>query len=395
MRKPGITINYEGGKLMARTGTNIYRRKDGRWEGRYIQFYTSSGKAKYASVYAGTYREAKERQAFAISGLGGMEKTSKHPPGATFGRLLDEWLAVRRMQVSESTYVKYRMFVEKHIKPQLGDYLPRDITEGTLQQFAADALTAGRLHQEGGLSPKTVKDMLVMLHGALSYMRKKNPDLCTAKEIAYPKEPRREVRVLSSDELLALEKVLWHQMDGYKLGVLVSEYTGLQIGEVCALRWEDISLDEGVLHVRRTVQRLQDLNQTSSSKTRLVIGEPKTACSQREIPLPGFLLEELRRRYPADARAYLLTSTADFCADPRTMSNRFKRYQVEAGIIPVNYHTLRHTFATRCAELNFDVKCLSEILGHASVNITLNRYVHASMRLKRENMNRLNSASQL
>ena len=136
------------------------------------------------------------------------------------------------------------------------------------------------------------------------------------------------------------------------------------------------------------MQRIKDSNNNCTKKTKITITEPKSQCSIREIPIPTFLTI-IVKKFVDDPNAYLLTGDKIRFVEPRTMQNRFKKYVNESGIAPANYHALRHTFATRCIEVGFELKSLSEILGHANVNITLNRYVHSSFELKKINMDKL------
>ena len=136
------------------------------------------------------------------------------------------------------------------------------------------------------------------------------------------------------------------------------------------------------------MQRIQETSKGSPTKTKVLITEPKSKCSIRDIPLPPFLIE-YAMRFKSNAKAYVLSGTSDKYVEPRTMQDRFKKYVAAAGIDAANYHSLRHTFATRCVEIGFEIKTLSEILGHANVNITLNKYVHSSLQLKRDNMAKL------
>jgi integrase len=176
-------------------------------------------------------------------------------------------------------------------------------------------------------------------------------------------------------------------MDACKLGMLLCLYTGLRVGEVCALRWRDFSPGFDVLTVRRTLQRVKSAD-GGARKTNIVIGEPKSRLSARDIPVPGFLVPHLRG-FAAEALAYFLGSAERPFTEPRTMQNRFARCVKAAGIARANYHCLRHTFATRCVEAGVDVKSLSEMLGHSGVGITLNLYVHSSLDRKRECMSKL------
>ena len=195
------------------------------------------------------------------------------------------------------------------------------------------------------------------------------------------------MRVLSQAEQDCLSKYLCEKPDGYRIGILLCLYTGLRVGELCALRWEDVNLTEQTLSVRNTIQRVQNLSNTGS-RTKIIITPPKSICSQRVIPLPA-QLNVMLAEYRRVSTGYVLTNSDARFVEPRTMQNHFKRALKDCGIKPANFHALRHTFATRCVELGFDVKSLSEILGHTSVNITMNRYVHPSMALKKENMQRL------
>ena len=173
------------------------------------------------------------------------------------------------------------------------------------------------------------------------------------------------------------------------IGILVCLFTGLRVGEICALRWEDISISDKTIHVHHTLQRIQNRS-GEGAKTRIVITTPKSRCSIRLIPIPDALIR-LLVLYRETSSGYFLTNNKNKYVEPRIMQNHFKKVLKENAIAPANYHALRHTFATRCIEVGFDIKSLSEILGHASVNITMNRYVHPSMELKKENMQKLSS----
>ena len=174
--------------------------------------------------------------------------------------------------------------------------------------------------------------------------------------------------------------------DIYKLGVLLCLYTGIRIGELCALKWGNISFEEKTLKIDKTMQRLQC--DDKAEKTEIVISEPKSSCSIRLIPLPDFIISELTK-YKSDDNNYVLSMNNKRFVEPRTMQNHFYKYISEAHIEKANFHCLRHTFATRCVEKDFEIKSLSEILGHSSVKITLDKYVHISMQMKRNNMSKI------
>lgn len=372
---------------MARKGENIYKRKDGRWEGRYIKAHDEFGKAKYGYVYGKSYREVKDKR--------NREQDASSKPGpspqpcVSFESLLDEWLTLNKEKNKESTYVKYYNLIYRHIIPSLGGYPVAQLSTRVIQSFARDKMDRGRLDKTGGLSEKTVKDILGIIQASLNFARMEHPQLVPAIKMIYPKESVREIRVLTRREQAILEQFLLREPDLSKLGVYFSLYTGLRLGEICALRWEDILFQEAVLKVRRTIQRIQNIGGEAGEKTKVVLSPPKSRCSFREIPLMDLLIERIRPFRPQSPERFFLTSDPNKFMEPRTYQNRFQSYLRQCGLEGVNFHALRHTFATRCVEAGFEIKSLSEILGHSNVNLTLMRYVHSSRSLKRANMNKL------
>ena len=372
---------------MARTGENIYKRKDGRWEGRYIKLYDAYGKAKYGYVYAKTYTETKQKLAERIclpTAVG--EEAGK--ANAKYDEVLTAWLQFSRTNIKESTFAKYSQIIDTHIRPTLGQYPVGKLSTQLVESFIQQQLFAGRLDGKGGLSSKTVTDMLTIIKESVGYAQDHSMVvICNPHKLTIKKRDK-EMRVLSPSEQESLVRVLLKDMDLYKFGVMLSLYTGIRIGELCALQWEDICIPTATLKVRRTLQRIQDKTVGAAKKTKVIITEPKSKCSMRDIPLPMFLLD-LARQFENIPKAFVLSGSKNKYVEPRTMQNRFKRYIRESGISDANFHATRHTFATRCVEVGFDIKTLSEILGHANVNITLNRYVHSSFDLKCSNMNKL------
>ena len=236
-----------------------------------------------------------------------------------------------------------------------------------------------------GLSPKTVKDVLIVLRLALKYTSKQLPYGLSEIEITYPKEQKKEVRVLSQEEQERFISYLSEDMDCCKFGVLLAMFTGLRIGELCTLKWENISIHDRTIKVTATMQRLKNGN---TGHTKVVIGSPKSDLSYRIIPLSDAAVRLCKSMEVKSRNAYILTGNGDFIG-PRTLQYRLKKYAKDCGIEDIHFHTLRHTFATRCVEVGFEIKSLSEILGHATTAITMERYVHPSLALKRENMQKL------
>ena len=176
---------------------------------------------------------------------------------------------------------------------------------------------------------------------------------------------------------------------------MVSLYTGLRIGEICALQWKNISVSKSTISVTQTIQRIKNTDKYAVSKTKILIDTPKSKSSVRDIPVPNFIMNDIIRFVPKPfiAEAYFLTGREDKFTEPRIYQNFFAKCIKSSEITPINYHVTRHTFATRCIEAGFDVKSLSEILGHSSVSITLNRYVHSSFEQKQKNMMKLERVS--
>ena len=373
---------------MPKTGRNIYKRKDGRWEGRYVKERNANGKLIYGSVYGKSYAEAKQRlSAFAI------EESAPSPPvvdpdkqNLTFADVASRWMSVISLKVKLSTYATYTAILDLHILPSLGKRKMQSLAAADISHFAKEKLGNGRTDGGGGLSPKTVRDMLSIIKAAVDFACKENI-IGTGFAVTYPKQQQQAMRVLSRQEQSSLEMALTHDIDIHKLGILLCLYTGLRIGEVCALRWQDISSDYDILSVRQTLQRIKYVT-GEGSKTKIHIDDPKSQRSTRDIPIPKFLSPYLRS-FARENCAYFLCTADSVFTEPRTMQNHFARNLKAANIVEANFHALRHTFATRCIEAGVDIKSISEMLGHASVNITLNCYVHSSFDQKREGINKL------
>lgn len=355
---------------MSKKGENIYRRKDGRWEGRFIKAHCQ-GTAVYGYCYGRTYRETREKLGQAKADLIAGKIACKK----RLGSACDEWLRASKSRVKESTLVKYSTIVERHIKPELGNWPLAELDAGVIGEFSYG------LTERKALAAKTVKDILGVLRSVMKFAG------VAQVEFVYPKAVKHSARVLSSEEEERLLYYLNKDMDIYKFGVLLALLTGLRLGELCALRWEDVSFEDMTIRIRATMQRLKDIS--GEHKTKIMISEPKSDNSARLIPMTAYVARLCGQWAAKDPQAFVLTGQAERYVEPRIMQYHIERYARECGLAGVHFHTLRHTFATRCVEAGFEVKSLSEILGHSSPKITLERYVHSSMELKRRNMEKL------
>ena len=309
-------------------------------------------------------------------------------PSCYIRKLAEDWLNSIQAQIKKSSYVKYNNIIHSHILPEFDNIPLSELTSSRIQKFCEDLLVHGGVSGDG-LSPKTVVDILSLIRSLLRYAQIQGyQPPSTGKEIIIRQvAPNTVIISRSAQEILC--RYLYANISERNIGILLCLFTGMRVGEICALKWEDISFQEKSIYVHKTMQRLQ-IPGSTSQKTHITVTSPKSKCSIRTIPIPDNLVQLIQREFP-NRQGYVLASPDEEYIEPRTMQNYFCYVQKQCGLTPVNFHALRHTFATRCIELGFDVKSLSEILGHASVNITMNRYVHPSMELKQQNMQKLSA----
>lgn len=373
---------------MSKRGDNIRKRKDGRWEGRYRKGRKLNGSFQYGSVYGKSYREVKSKLLEIASEP---PFISSCPAEKTFGDVLELWMDNNQIRLKGGTINKYRNMIDTHIAPELGDVKLSAISSTIINNYLNRKITNGRLDKRGGLSSSYVRSIMLIINAALKFAVAEQlcPPLKTP--ILKPSNSKAKITILSVEEQKKLESHLCRGLDSTKVGVFISLHTGLRIGEVCALSWDDIDFKNKVIKIRHTVARVRS-DDGSRKLTKLIIDVPKTPSSARDIPISTSLLPVLEEAHKLSTSSYVISENAQFTS-PRTYEYRYHRLLEESGITSVNYHTLRHTFATRCIEAGVDVKSLSEILGHSNVGTTLNTYVHSSMDLKRSQLEKLASVS--
>lgn len=374
---------------MSRRGENIRKRKDGRWEARVISGYDVMGKAKYRSVYGKSYQEVREKRKHLIEKKESLfaDNYAINRQKITVKQIMREWLVSKKDSVKESTFVNYNNLLERHILPELGDYYLLMLTTDMVNAFLRGKLLHGRRDGRGGLSAKTVSDIRTVLIMGLEYARQHDYQCAVNGKIFYPRNEQPDIKVLSREEQKKLEEYIFRNPGFMELGIMISLYGGLRIGEICALQWKDFQFENGTVTISKTMIRIQNMDAGQKKKTKILIDRPKTESSNRVIPLPTFLLE-LLKSYEKEPDIYLLTGRHKWM-EPRVCLDQYKKVLANAGLDNFTFHTLRHTFATRCVESGFDTKSLSEILGHSNVNTTLQRYVHPPMTHKKEQMERL------
>ncbi len=297
-----------------------------------------------------------------------------------------QWLQWKQGHVKDSSFSIYDQSVRTQIIPGLGKVKLTELTEAKCNEFLREKMRNGNLRTHGELSWKTISDLRSILIMILRYAGDRgHPEFYTYR-LSIPPQKKESMVVLTHEEQEKLERYLLGNMNPANLGIMIALYTGLRIGEVCGLRWSDIDFFHETLHVQRTVIRIRK-TRNGESKTKLYIATPKTVQSFRVIPVPDNMMQ-LLSVYRTKGEYYVVTGTKRVM-EPRTMLAKYKRILKTASLEDYRFHTLRHSFASRCVENDFDVKSLSEIMGHANVQTTMQRYVHPSLEYKREQMNRL------
>lgn len=354
---------------MPRRGENIYKRKDGRWEGRYIRGRTPAGKAEYGYVYAKSYAACREQRRR-------MEDALPQKPMLTgemsVCQAAEFFLSERRGALKASTIGRYEYMIQHYIVPELGTLLLRDLTAEKLSAFFS------RL-QDRGLSCKSTRDVGVLLKTIFKVAKKSCHCDCPGREAELPAYRSKKIEVFCDQEISSLARKILTSPDMTGLCVLLVLNTGLRLGEICALRKSDIDFHSGFLRIERSAARVRD-----GSGTRLVVQAPKSNSSVRLVAGPNDMLELMKTATMSIREdSYLLTNT-DMPMDPRTLQYRYRKLLEHCDIRYRNFHALRHTYATRCMENGVDIKSLSELLGHADIRTTLQTYVHSSLAHKKQ-----------
>ena len=370
---------------MARKGENIRKRKDGRWEGRYEKGRKANNSIIYGSVYGKTYREVKVKlQTLKVQFANNNLVVHKN---ILFEDVLSLWLENNRIKNKGATETKYQNMIETHILPELGDIKMSHLTAPFINAFLLNKLENGRLDGQGGLAESYINTMALIIDASIKFAADEKMCVPLCSKIYKPVIPKGKIEIMSVQNQQVLEKYLKINLDYTQLGMLISLHAGLRIGEVCTLTWEDIDFKSKLIHVQHTISRVRS-KVPDKTKYEYIIETPKTEASVRDIPLTPYLLSALKIMKRIARTPYVISSDDNF-VNPRTYENRYKRILKECKLQPFYYHTLRHTFATRCIEAGMDIKSLSEILGHSDIAFTLKKYVHPSMELKRRQLEKM------
>lgn len=360
---------------MGEKSINVYKKSNGVFEARYFYGYRLDGSIRYKSVSGKTYLEAKEKCEEEVKRKF-LDKDLLIFNKEYLGYYIYNWFRSIKISCKKSTYSNYQYTVNYRIVPFFAKIKKKDITLCMIDSYTLKLL-------EEGLSPKTVKDILIILQQILHLA---NINI----KISIPKVPRKDIQIFKLEEQESLEKALLTDLNLISFSIYLCLYTGLRIGEVCALQWKNVDLEKKKINVKKTIIRIKNPDINLKKKTVIVIDEPKSISSIREIPIPDFMIKFLIKFSKGQEKSSFLITGTNKYIEPRTYFNKYKKILRNIDLENYNFHALRHTFATRCIEKGCDPKTLSEILGHSSVNITLQRYVHPGYESKVIVINRLN-----
>lgn len=285
-----------------------------------------------------------------------------------YKNLVLDWLKNQKIYLKYSTFTNYCNISHNQIIPNLGNYEVDQLNNDILQEFILNRLKEGRCDGKGGISQKYAQDIITVLKLTLG----------KEVEIQLPYSPPKEVEIFEKSDQVALINSLQSNICHKNFGILLTIHTGLRIGELCALRWSDINFDTQLLHINKTMIRTY----TKEDGSKLNITPPKTRSSIRTIPLNKWIMQYAVLLRGSE-NEYIITGKEKYI-EPNKYRLYYNRQLKDLDLPHRKFHSLRHTFATRCIECGCDYKSLSELLGHSNVSITMNLYVHPQLELKRK-----------
>lgn len=363
---------------MSRKGESIFKRKDGRYEGRYVKEY-KNGKAVYGYVYAKTYNECKRRKNNIMIDLNIIKpKNYNNKKYKDLNDYVYNWLN-NKSNIKESTYTKYHDIIENHIKNDIGKIKINKLDSELVNNYLKKKMAKGQIKNSEELSNNTVYSICTILKQVFKENNLKIDLIKIKQNIGVGKS-------IKNEDKIDLEKCLIKSNDQISIGIMLSLLLGLRRSEVCGIKYSDIDIDKQTININHIISRV--LSKDTKNKTKLIVTSPKSEKSKRELPLPDKLIKKLKElKNKHNDNDYLLTGKEKYI-DPRTFYNHYKKFLKEINI-NYTYHDLRHTFASNCIEMGIDSKSLMELLGHSNISTTMNIYVHPSINNKRFFINQL------
>lgn len=299
---------------------------------------------------------------------------------------LDIWLnKYVKHTVKLRTFARYRYNIEKHINPILGELELCELSASVLQDFILHKLEKGNLKTGAPLANNSIIGIANIIKSALSMaVSLEVIDKEYANKIKLPTPTEKPVNAFTKREQQKVELFCLNSKKSNHFGIVLSLYTGLRIGELLALTWDDIDFVNGLMKVDKEAYRYKQ-----NGEWQTIIDKPKTKSSIRIIPLPKILLSKLKEIKKKSKYEHIISTNKNTIVDTRSYQKTYERILRKLNIPYKNFHSLRHTFATRAVELGIDVKSLSEIMGHKNPSVTLQRYTHSFLSYKAEMMNKL------
>lgn len=344
------------------------------YEVRIILGYDQRGQPIYTSIYTERYPEIEV-----------VDCHNKNNEIILFQDVLDNWLQSIKESVKLQSFYKYQTTINLYLIPYIGNKDIRGLNVLVINQFLEKMASSGRQDHEG-LSESTLKMIVFIIKETFQYAYNYGIRSEILGKIVIPKKQQIQyLHILEEQDRKKLIDYISNNICPIYIGIGLSLCCGIRIGEICALQGKDIDLKNRLIKIHRTMQRIKV--EDNQQKTSIIISSPKTKTSKRIIPLPQFMYELIQNiKYKEED--YILSANHNYI-EPRRLSRHFKKVLKTLEIDDINYHSLRHTFASLCIESGMDDRTLSEILGHSSVNITLNRYVHPHLKIKHEMMNKV------
>ena len=301
--------------------------------------------------------------------------------------LLTEWLEkYKKEEVKTRTYSRYQGLISMHILPALGDKNISELGRRDIQDFLVQQKKEGNMRNGEKLSATSTNMMLSVLNLAFEYacdMEYIEENPCV--RVRRTKAETKKIEAFTVEEQRAIEMEISRSNDRRLHGILLCLYSGLRIGELLGLTWNDVELDRGVIRITKTVYREKD----ESGTWQLCVDTPKTKASDRVIPLPEYITDMLRQDHKNAKTPYVVENKKGERMSIRSYQYMFEKLAERADVRKLNFHALRHTFATRAIECGMDIKTVADIMGHQNASITLNRYAHCMLDHKIEMMQRL------
>ena len=367
---------------LSRRGENIYKRKDGRWEARVLD--NSRGKYKY--FYGKSYNEVKSKK---INWIKGNRKPKKKTDGnLSISDSLISWLSTRYGYVKNATYESYYYCLNKHIIPYFKKNNISYITEEEVKKFCVN------IYSNSELSHAYKTKILQILKTALKEILDTGGEkqlILDALKLPKCQDEFKRIEIFSVYEQSIIEEILLQDGTNLDTGLMICLYTGIRLGELCALKWEDVDLEARLIRINKTLLRTRNFEK-AGKKTKLVLNSPKSRSSIRNIPLPDFLCQMIYKLSSETSNKNdFILSDCPQPIDPRTVQRYHEKVLQKACIDHRKFHAMRHTFATRALELGIDIRTLSDILGHSKISTTLDIYAHSLLEQKRLAISKMNS----